>query len=221
MNQYDTTLLQTSQNLIICEPQEEHFCGRHALRALVQRLDLFDDEYLINIAENLTAQEQIVLDGERVNATNYYYPTTGDYGIQILKAALMNVFQIDLFQIRQPELITDNIQRLILSNLQNAQGFLIQQDYHYYCLRRFRSNPDYFFKIDSKSPIHHETIQHEHLLNFFYILWEHGANIYMAIQNAINDINDELCESNIKTRLWPFSDAPVDVQPILTPNTSE
>ncbi|CAF1119893.1 unnamed protein product [Rotaria sordida] len=47
------------EDIIICEKQEEHYCGRHVLRVLSQRLDLFCDEYLIEVVQNITAAEQI------------------------------------------------------------------------------------------------------------------------------------------------------------------
>ena len=41
------------EDIILCDEQEERFCGQHALRALTQRCDLFSDEYLKGIAKNL------------------------------------------------------------------------------------------------------------------------------------------------------------------------
>ncbi|CAF4404974.1 unnamed protein product, partial [Adineta steineri] len=46
------------ENIIICEQQEENYCGRHVLRAVCQRLDLFSDEYLKEVAEHKAATEQ-------------------------------------------------------------------------------------------------------------------------------------------------------------------
>ena len=163
------------EDLIICETQESNFCGRHVLRAIAQRLDLFSDEYLMEVAENIAAQEQIFRHGERIRTTDYFYKYTGDYDIQILKAALMNIFKIDLLQIKTPETSTDYVQKLIISNIQHSQAFLIEKDYHYYCLRRFRLTKNYFFKIDSKSPMHHEPIHREQIMNFLHTLWEQSG----------------------------------------------
>lgn len=139
-------MLKKPEDIIVCEEQEELYCGRHALRALSQRLDLFSDEYLKEVARNIAASEQICRDGEAIEMTEYYYEHTGEYDIQVLKAALMNVFKIDLVQIYELETNNFVVHNLILSNIQHIQAFIIQQDYHYYCLRRFRLTKDYFFK---------------------------------------------------------------------------
>ncbi|CAF0863100.1 unnamed protein product [Adineta steineri] len=193
------------EHLIICERQEQLFSGRHVLRALSQTLDLFDDDYLKEVAQNIAATEQINRHGEAIQLTEYYYENTGEYDIQVLKAALMNIFSIDLLQIGtlQPN-------SLILSHIQHVQAFLIQQNYHYYCLRRFRLTEDYFFKIDSKNPTYHEPIHRDNILNFLKSLLEHGSNIYVTVQYISDAIEDEITTDNIKTRLWALPDAPAD-----------
>ncbi|CAF1475069.1 unnamed protein product [Adineta steineri] len=193
------------EHLIICERQEQLFCGRHVLRALSQTLDLFDDDYLKEVAQNIAATEQINRHGEAIQLTEYYYENTGEYDIQVLKAALMNIFNIDLIQIGtlQPN-------SLILSHIKHVQAFLIQQNYHYYCLRRFRLTEDYFFKIDSKNPTYHEPIHRDNILNFLKSLLEHGSNIYVTVQYISDAIEDEITTDNIKTRLWALPDAPAD-----------
>ncbi|CAF4187678.1 unnamed protein product, partial [Adineta steineri] len=193
------------EHLIICERQEQLFCGRHVLRALSQTLDLFDDDYLKEVAQNIAATEQINRHGEAIQLTEYYYENTGEYDIQVLKAALMNIFNIDLIQIGtlQPN-------SLILSHIKDVQAFLIQQNYHYYCLRRFRLTEDYFFKIDSKNPTYHEPIHRDNILNFLKSLLEHGSNICVTVQYISDAIEDEITTDNIKTRLWALPDAPAD-----------
>ncbi|CAF1310613.1 unnamed protein product [Rotaria sordida] len=52
------------EHVIICEQHQEHFCGRHALRALSQRLDLFTDKYLFDIAEDIAVTDQIHRNGQ-------------------------------------------------------------------------------------------------------------------------------------------------------------
>ncbi|CAF1450451.1 unnamed protein product [Adineta steineri] len=193
------------EDLIIHEKQEQLFCGRHVLRALSLTLDLFDDDYLIEVAQNIAATEQINRHGGAIQLTKYYYENTGEYDIQVLKAALMNIFNIDLIQIGtlQPN-------SLILSHIQQVQAFLIQQNYHYYCLRRFRLTEDYFFKIDYKNPTYHVRIHRDNILNFLKTLLEHGSNIYVTVQYISDAIEDEITTDNIKTRLWALPDAPAD-----------
>ncbi|CAF3615746.1 unnamed protein product [Rotaria socialis] len=137
--------LKKPESIIICENQEKNYCGRHALRALSQNLDIFSDDYLINVAQNIVASEQICRNGEFIQTTDYYYENTGDYDIQILEAALRNVLNIDLIKFHKIENIDCPIRSLIFSNTQNIQAFLVQEGYHYYCIRRFRLTKDYFF----------------------------------------------------------------------------
>ncbi|CAF1643694.1 unnamed protein product [Adineta steineri] len=198
------------EHLIICERQEQLSCGRHVLRALSQTLDLFDDDYLKEVAQNIAATEQINRHGEAIQLTEYYYENTGEYDIQVLKAALMNIFSIDLLQIGTLHPNSDYAHSLILSHIKHVQAFLIQQNYHYYCLRRFRLTEDYFFKIDSKNPTYHEPIRRDNILNFLKSLLEHGSNIYVTVQYISDAIEDEITTDNIKTRLWALPDAPAD-----------
>ena len=102
-NLLGTTFIKKPEDIILCERQEKHFCGRHALRALTQRRDLFSDQYLIEVGQNVAAAEQIIREGDEIRLTEYYYEKTGDYDIQILKAALMNIFSIELLQIHTLE----------------------------------------------------------------------------------------------------------------------
>ncbi|CAM4771516.1 unnamed protein product, partial [Rotaria magnacalcarata] len=141
-----TTLsLKTPESIIICENQEENFCGRHALRALSQNLHLFTDDYLINNAQNIAATAQICRNGEFIRITDYYYENSGEYDIQILGVALRDTFNIELIQILKLENNSCPMRTLILSNTQYIQAFLIQQRYHYYCIRQFRLTKDYSF----------------------------------------------------------------------------
>ncbi|CAF4168613.1 unnamed protein product, partial [Adineta steineri] len=203
------------ENIIICEQQEENYCGRHVLRAVSQRLDLFSDEYLKEVAEHIAATEQILQHEIAVNVTDYYYENTGDYNIEILKVALRNVFNIEFIQIDALERNTTSVQSLILSNIHNVQALIIQQNNHYYCLRRFRLTKDYFFKIDSKFPLYHEPIHREHILNFLRALLANHSNIYVLVHYTSDHADDQLSIDNIETRLWPLPDAPADLECLL------
>ena len=211
-NLYTKTLLKKPEDVIICEKQEELFCGRHVLRALAQRLDLFDDEYLKGIGRHLASSEQICRDNQAVPITEYYYEKTGEYDIQILDIALRNIFNIDLVQIATLEPKSDSLRSLILSNSQHIQAFLIQQGYHYYCLRRYRSTKDYFFKIDSLCPRQYQPIHHRDILRFLSTLLESKCNIYVTIQHDENNVNQTKPIDNITTRLWSLPDSPADCE---------
>ena len=200
------------ENIIICEHQEANFCGRHVLRALSQNLDLFSDDYLMKVARNLAAAEQIYSFQESIDIRQYFYRNSGDYDIQILIAALLNIFNVDLMRIDRLENNDCPIRNFTLSHSENIQAFLIQQNYHYYCLRRFRLTKDYFFKIDSKHPMHHEVIHQCNILKFIGRLLETGCDVYITIQHIESGVNHELSEENIATKLWALPDAPADLQ---------
>lgn len=200
------------EDIIVCEQQEKNFCGRHALRALAQRLDLFNDEYLMNIAKNLATIQQACEFQTTIQITDYYYKNQGDYNIQILQAAVQDILNIDLVQIDKLENSECPTRNLILSNIQNSQAFLIQDNYHYYCVRRFRSRKDYFFKIDSKNSMYHEPIHYKNIINFLSILLQNGSSIFIIIQHIDENLNEQLSIENIQTKLWPLADAPADFE---------
>ncbi|CAF1689545.1 unnamed protein product, partial [Adineta ricciae] len=177
-----------------------------------QRLDLFTDEYLKEVAVNLATLEHIYSHGESLCPKNYYFENTGEYNIDVLKASLLNIFNIDLIQINKLQQNTSPLHSLILSNIQFVQAFIIQQDYHYYCLRRFRLTHSYFLKIDSKSITYHERIEHDKILNYLDSLLQLGANIYITIEHIAQDEQYEISLINIEKTLWPFPEAPADLE---------
>ena len=221
MDSSTTGLSKTPEDIIICERQEALFCGRHARRALVQRLDIFDDDYLMEVAENLVAEENILRHEQRVRTNDYYYEDRGEYDIQILKAALMNTFNIDLLQIHTLEPNVSSPQNIILSNMQNVQALLIQQDYHYYCLRRFRLTPSYFVKSDAQHPEYHQPIHTGNMTDYLRRLIEHRCNVYVVVQHFSDGLEQELSQDNVQTRLWAFPDAAADSERLLVCDETE
>ncbi|CAF3960537.1 unnamed protein product, partial [Adineta steineri] len=199
LNSFTRKSKRKPQNIIICEQQEEYYCGRHVLE----------------VAEHIAATEQILQHEIAVNVTDYYYENTGDYNIEILKVALRNVFNIEFIQIDVLERNTTSVQSLILSNIHNVQALIIQQNNHYYCLCRFRLTEDYFFKIDSKFSLYHEPIHRENILNFLRALLANHSNIYVLVHYTSDHADDQLSIDNIETRLWPLPDSPADLECLL------
>ncbi|CAF3345671.1 unnamed protein product [Rotaria socialis] len=194
--------------------QEQNYCGRHALRALTQNMDLFSDSYLIEIAKNLAINEQIIRNTQSVNISQYTYKDSGDYDIQILNSALLNIFNIELIQIHNIEITTCPLRSMILSNTELIQGFLIQQNYHYYCLRRFRLTKEVFFKIDSKISTYHERIPAHYILDFIKRLLQCKANIYIPIEHLETESTQELSIEKLAKRLWILHESPADLEPL-------
>ncbi|CAF2172608.1 unnamed protein product [Rotaria magnacalcarata] len=133
----------------------------------------------------------------------------------VIVSALLNVFDIDLIKIDKLEKNNCPIRNLILSHTQNIQAFLIQQNYHYYCLRQFRLTKDYFFKIDSKQPTYHQPIHQHNILKFIGMLLQYKSHVYVTIQHIEDDVNHGLSTENIAAKLWALPDAPADLE-ILT-----
>ena len=179
------------EEIIICEKQEKLYCGRHALRALCQRLDLFSDGYLAEVARNLAALEQISRQGQTIQLKDYYDANT-----------------------LEPN--PSSMQNVIVLNIQSVQALLIQQDYHYHYLRRFRSTLNYFFQIDSQNPTYHQRIHSHNILNHLSILLENRANVYVAIKCSGDSIEQQLCARDIDARLWPFPNATADTEQLLS-----
>ncbi|CAF4849772.1 unnamed protein product [Rotaria socialis] len=201
-------------DMITTSEQEQNYCGRHALRALTQNMDLFSDSYLIEIAKNLAINEQIIRNTQSVNISQYTYKDSGDYDIQILNSALLNIFNIELIQIHNIEITTCPLRSMILSNTELIQGFLIQQNYHYYCLRRFRLTKEVFFKIDSKISTYHERIPAHYILDFIKRLLQCKANIYIPIEHLETESTQELSIEKLAKRLWILHESPADLEPL-------
>lgn len=207
--------LKKPEDIIVCEKQESLYCGRHVLRAVSQRLDLFTDTYLKEIAQNLAGFEQIYSHEESVRITDYYYEHTGEYNIDVLKAALLNIFNIDLVQIDRLEGHISSLHTLIVSNITNIQALIIQQDYHYYCLRRFRLTKDYFFVIDSKNSTFHQSIHCDNILNYFATILLSSGNIFVLMKRISDTDQNEICEHDIATVLWPLPETPADLEVLI------
>ncbi|CAF4983412.1 unnamed protein product [Rotaria sp. Silwood1] len=71
------------EDVIVCEKQELLFCGRHALRALVQNVEIFDDTNLISLAKELATQEIVLHQDISIYQEFYFNHVTGYYHIEI------------------------------------------------------------------------------------------------------------------------------------------
>jgi hypothetical protein len=136
------------EHLMICEVQESLFCGRHALRALVQRLDVFDDTYLMSLGEQLSSEELIVREDETTLPNIYFNVSIGYYQIQVLERALQQQFNVQLVKIDDVREKSDSILHIVIQHIFDIQALLIHKEDHYFCLRRFDNNVDCFFIID-------------------------------------------------------------------------
>lgn len=125
---------------------------------------------------------------------------------------MSNTFGVDLIQICRLENNSCPIRNLVCANIEHIQAILIHEDYHYYCLRRFRVTEEYFFKIDSKHPMNHQTIHRRDILTYLRTLLELQCNIYVVIQGISEEINGQVSSDNIQRRLWALPEASADCE---------
>lgn len=169
------------EDVIICEKQERLFCGRHALRALLQNMEMFDDVYLTNLARELANQESLIHQDSFTFEQFYFHNIDGFYHIHVIEKALQHLCNIQLVQINKREEILDSWRNLIIDNIYNVQALFVHQRDHYFCLRRFDSTPDYFFIIDSLRPHRHHTIERNAIKNYIKYLEEKHSSIYVPV----------------------------------------
>ncbi|CAF3345272.1 unnamed protein product [Rotaria sp. Silwood2] len=170
------------ENVIICERQRRLFCGGHALRALVQDRQIFDDTYLISLAEELATQE-LILRPRATTVRQYYFNyITGYYHIEVIQKALQQQYNIELLQLQEKDETTYLHRDLIRNHIHDVQALFVHQHDHYFCVRRFDSTPDYFFIIDSLTPGIHETIPRHRINDYFKYLYECDSSIYVPLR---------------------------------------
>ncbi|CAF2149878.1 unnamed protein product [Rotaria magnacalcarata] len=198
-NNFDDTI--NNLDMIICEPQEGLFCGRHALRALVQNREKFDDTYLSSIAEELSTQEMLINNDISTNETSYsinnngYYPsrflpfkapfqTVGIFSwdhIQAIQKALEQLYNIELVQINTIDEKSYSHRNLIICHINDVQALFIHHNDHYFCARRFDSMQDYFFVIDSLKPTKHKAIHRNCVNDYIKFLDDEGSSLYVPV----------------------------------------
>ncbi|CAF4422142.1 unnamed protein product [Rotaria sp. Silwood2] len=170
------------ENVIICERQRRLFCGGHALRALVQDRQIFDDTYLISLAEELATQE-LILRPRATTVRQYYFNyINGYYHIQVIEKALQQQYKIELLQLQEKDETSYLHGDLIRNHIHDVQALFVHQHDHYFCVRRFDSTPDYFFIIDSLTPNIHKTIPRHRINDYFKYLYECDSSIYIPLR---------------------------------------
>jgi hypothetical protein len=177
-NNFDDTI--NNLDMIICEPQEGLFCGRHALRGLVQNREKFDDTYLSSIAEELSTQEMLINNDISTNEASYSINNNGYYHIQVIQKALEQLYNIELVQINTIDEKSYSHRNLIICHINDVQALFIHHNDHYFCARRFDSMQDYFFVIDSLKPTKHKAIHRNCVDDYIKFLDDEGSSIYIC-----------------------------------------
>ncbi|CAF3453929.1 unnamed protein product [Rotaria socialis] len=199
----------TPEDAIICERQQDLFCGRHALRALLQDTEIFDDIYLTGLAEELAKQELQVRD--RLSTFENFYSTNseGYYHIQVIQNALEHQFNIELVQINTLSKDSCSHRNIIISHIHDVQALFIHQNDHYFCLRRFNGSLDYYFIIDSLRPKKHQTIHRNRIHDYIKYLDEHDSSIYVPVCSNIFKM-ENIPPDLLFSMIHPLSTCPAD-----------
>ncbi|GKY92393.1 hypothetical protein MPSEU_000210200 [Mayamaea pseudoterrestris] len=118
------------------ERQQALLCGQHALNNLVQS-PVFDAGMLADIAMTLDAMERKVMDSSAAYAPSANVDPQGNFSIQVLKAALQNMFGLQL-----PHLST--IDKSI--DITTLEGFVLHKSSHWFTIRKVG---DRFWNLNS------------------------------------------------------------------------
>ena len=114
--------------------QRSGLCGQHTINSLVQR-PLFDKKELTSIGQVLYSAEKSLYNQQM--SENPYYTKFGDFSIEVIEEALKK------HNIHLLRAVTD------VSVVQNATAYVIQNNDHWFTLRRFG---DHWFDLNSLLP---------------------------------------------------------------------
>lgn len=117
--------IDASQNFVYHEVQSAALCGQHALNNLLQAR-VFSEMDLGEVAQGLDAQERSLGLGATMPGQSSNVDSTGNFSIQVLRAALLNSHQV--------ELVTWSNEVKGMNPLQE-DGFIINRREHWFALR--------------------------------------------------------------------------------------
>jgi hypothetical protein len=123
------------EDISVCKIQERLFCERHALRALVQNKDIFDDLYLMSEVEKLGTQELIIREDASTSQQFYFNINDSYYNIQVIQKALREQYNVELVQLNETDRTAHSLHNLITNHINDVQALFIHQEDHYFCLR--------------------------------------------------------------------------------------
>ena len=124
--------------ILYFEQQEAALCGKHCLNNLVQG-HMFDEGMLAQIAHELDRKERELMLSEGAHTAEARaflaeasgnIDASGNFSVQVLSNALQHVCGRTLEDTRHP----DN--KFALNTPVTQQGFVLNRDAHWYCLRK-------------------------------------------------------------------------------------
>ena len=134
--------------ILYFEQQEAALCGKHCLNNLVQG-HMFDEGMLAQIAHELDRKERALMLSEGAHTAEARaflaeasgnIDASGNFSVQVLSNALQHVCGRTLEDTRHP----DN--KFALNTPVTQQGFVLNRDAHWYCLRNLGGS---WYKLNS------------------------------------------------------------------------
>ena len=134
--------------ILYFEQQEAALCGKHCLNNLVQG-HMFDEGMLAQIAHELDRKERALMLSEGAHTAEARaflaeasgnIDASGNFSVQVLSNALQHVCGRTLEDTRHP----DN--KFALTTPVTQQGFVLNRDAHWYCLRNLGGS---WYKLNS------------------------------------------------------------------------
>lgn len=131
--------------MLYFERQQDQLCGVHALNALLQG-PFFTAVDLSGIACELDDLERSLI-GSEPNAASENVAADGNFSIQVLTKALLDVFSLRVNSMNHPSEV-ETWQKPELET-----GFLLNLEHHWFCLRRLRRDDvDTWWNLNSLLP---------------------------------------------------------------------
>ena len=119
--------------MIYHESQRLRLCGQHTINSLVQQ-PAFDQKELTSIANSLLSAEKSLHKNRQIPERNPYFSILGDFSIVVIEEALKK------HHIQLLRCATD------VTVIQNTKAYVIQNNDHWFTLRRFG---DHWFELNS------------------------------------------------------------------------
>jgi ataxin-3 len=172
----------STEHWIYHERQEAALCGQHALNNLVQA-SVFSPGSLSDIAHQLDEMELTYMANnneggvrskdyiKRLSEGSGNVDEQGNFSIEVLRAALMNQYGLEMPNIRQ-EGIGDSIETT------HIEGFICNRSAHWFAIRKIHGR---YWNLDStlEQP---QLISHFHLATEVESLQNQGYSVFVVVK---------------------------------------
>ena len=163
-----------TETFIYHEIQESALCGQHALNNLLQS-KVFTEMDLAEVAQMLDAQEATLGLGSTIPGQSSNVDSTGNFSIQVLRAALQSSHNIELVT------WSEEVQKTNRVNPLQEDGFVVNRREHWFAVRKIGSR---WYNLNStiERP---EYINDSSLVNFMGQLRADGFMIFIPTRGML------------------------------------